>query len=698
MFSAAMAQGVLEGLDVDGSGRRPVIHIRLAEPVNYVRHSPAESGDTLRIRVNRTSPAAAQGVVPQPGTLRWPATAEVPLTEVGYETKPGGDFLTLRFNRVVNFQVRPGKDAQGIDVEIAGSGDGDRVGTGDRSLPVPPASGACASGLRVKSPPADLKEAARQCMIKEDWPAAIGLYTKLVQQPDASYQREAQEMLGLARERNGQAFRAKTEYEKYLQRYPEGEAAERVKKRLDALNSADQQPKEKLTPLSSSPVAERGWETYGSFGQYYFRDALLTDNQGEYVDQSLFLTVLDVTSRLRTERFDIRTQFDARYRQNFLKVVYDENNQFRVANAFIDVVDKATGVSGRIGRQSRSSGGAMGRFDGGVLSYRFAPQWQATVIGGFPVLPYRSTAPNTNTSFEGASLEFGPFADYWAGNVFFINQTVDGLLGRRAVGGEGRYQHPVHPLFTLFDYDVHFNALNTAQVVANWNFDNGAILTLTADYRKTPYLSTSNALIGWGSGYGPGTGYGADSVGDILRYQDTIDLKTLAEDNTPTFKYLSISGMTPITPDTQINADITVSNLSATKGSPWVSAYQGSGTQVSYFGQVITNRLITDNDVWNFGLRYMTQQIDDILSGFVDAHYPVTPDIRIDPRLRVDYFTGFDGPDVWRVRPGTRFNYRVVDGLYFELEGGFEYMTKPLVLNERDTKGYYVNVGYRWDF
>lgn len=698
VFSATAAQGFLEGLDVDHSSSQPVIHIRMAEPVNYVRHSPTESGDTLRIRVNRASPAMSQSPLPQRSALPWAATAEVPLTEVEYETKPGGDFLTLRFSRAVRFDVRPGKDAQEIDVALVGSGDRERPAAGGNSGSVSSASGACTSGLRAKSLPAELQEAARQCMIKEDWPAAVALYTKLLQQTDASYHREAQEMVGVARERNGQAFRAKSEYEKYLQRYPEGEGAERVKKRLDALDSAEQPPKEKLAPLSSPPVAERGWETYGSFGQYYFRDALLTENQGEYVDQSLFLTVLDFTSRLRTERFDIRTQFDARYRQNFLKVVYDENNQFRVANAFVDFVDKETRISGRIGRQSRSSGGAMGRFDGGVLSYRFAPQWQATVIGGFPVLPYRSTAPNTNTSFEGASLEFGPFADYWAGNVFFINQTVDGLLGRRAVGGEGRYQHPVHPVFTLFDYDVHFNALNTAQVVTNWNFDTGAILTLTADYRKTPYLSTSNALIGWGSGYGPGTGYGADSVSDILRYQNTIDLKTLAEDNTPTFKYLSISGITPITPDTQINADITVSNLSATKGSPWVSAYQGSGTQVSYFGQVITHRLVTDNDVWNFGLRYMTQQIDDILSGFVDAHYPVTPDIRIDPRLRVDYFTGFDGPDVWRVRPGTRFNYRVVDGLYFELEGGFEYMTKPLVLNERDTKGYYVNVGYRWDF
>ncbi|WP_256996512.1 hypothetical protein [Methylococcus capsulatus] len=698
VFSATAAQGFIEGLDVDHSSSQPVIHIRMAEPVNYVRHSPTESGDTLRIRVNRTSPAMPQSPLPQRSALPWTATAEVPLTEVEYETKPGGDFLTLRFNRVVRFHVRPGEDAQGIDVELAEPEDREHAMTASKAKPVRGAGGTCASGLRAKSLPAELQEAARRCMIEEDWPAAVALYTKLLQQADASYHREAQEMVGVARERNGQSFRAKSEYEKYLQLYPEGEGAERVKKRLDALNSAGQRPKEKLTPLSSPPVAERGWESYGSFGQYYFRDALLTDNQGEYVDQSLFLTVLDFTSRLRTERFDIRTQFDARYRQNFLKVVYDENNQFRVANAFVDFVDKETRISGRIGRQSRSSGGAMGRFDGGVLSYRFAPQWQATVIGGFPVLPYRSTAPNTNTSFEGASLEFGPFADYWAGNVFFINQTVDGLLGRRAIGGEGRYQHPVHPVFTLFDYDVHFNALNTAQVVTNWNFENGAILTLTADYRKTPYLSTSNALIGWGSGYGPGTGYGVDSVSDILRYQDTIDLKTLAADNTPTFKYLSLSAITPITPDTQINADITVSNLSATKGSPWVSAYQGSGTQVSYFGQIITNRLLTDDDVWNFGLRYMTQQIDDILSGFVDAHYPVTPDIRIDPRLRIDYFTGFDGPDVWRVRPGTRFNYRVVDGLYFELEGGFEYMTKPLALNERDTKGYYVNVGYRWDF
>jgi len=47
-----------------------------------------------------------------------------------------------------------------------------------------------------------------------------------------------QELLGLARERSGQLAHAKAEYEEYLRRYPSGEAAERITRRLATLRAA----------------------------------------------------------------------------------------------------------------------------------------------------------------------------------------------------------------------------------------------------------------------------------------------------------------------------------------------------------------------------------------------------------------------------------------------------------------------------
>ncbi|MBS1213618.1 MAG: hypothetical protein H6R26_2235, partial [Proteobacteria bacterium] len=669
---------MLDDVSVGAVSGNPVIHVELTAPVSYARHAPFEAGDTLQVWVNPTAPNLAQGAAAQREVRRWTATDAVPLLDVGYEYGGlGGDRLILRFNKEVRYKVRPGDDFRSVDVELlqqpepagkapqagmAGVSARDLAKSNGPSGARAGAKGSCDVRLGPNPPAAELRNGAQRCVVQEDWAAVIGLCGKLLQQPDKAYHQEALELLGLARERSGQPFRAKTEYEKYLKLYPEGEAAARVRQRLEGLLTAGSAPQEKRKP---EPVGEGRslWETYGSFSQYYFREAFITNKEGEVATQSLFLTNLDVTSKLRTDRFDVRGQFDARYRQNFLPVKFDENDQLRVSNAFVDVVDRQLGLSGRLGRQSRASGGVMGRFDGGVVSYRFNPQWQATVVGGFPVRPYRSTEPDTDKSFAGMSLEFGPFMDYWAGNVFFINQVAQSKTDRRAVGGEFRYQHPVHPVFTLIDYDVFFNALNTAQVLANWNFSNGAIVTFTADYRKTPYLSTSNVAIG----------SGADSLQDALFRQSNYNLAAIAEDNTATMKTASLGGIVPLTEKLQLNGDVTVTDLSATKGSPWVTPYQGSGVQVSYAGQLIASSLFTEGDIWNLGLRYSTQQINDYASLFVDGRHPLTPDIRLDPRLRVDYFTGFKGADVWRVRPGLRFNYRVVPKLFLEMEGGFDY-------------------------
>jgi tetratricopeptide (TPR) repeat protein len=90
-------------------------------------------------------------------------------------------------------------------------------------------------------PPETLKSMmaeARAAMSARDYPKAIGLLTKLQRQPEFPDRSKAQELLGLARERSGQLAHAKAEYEEYLRRYPQGEAAERVAFRLKILRAA----------------------------------------------------------------------------------------------------------------------------------------------------------------------------------------------------------------------------------------------------------------------------------------------------------------------------------------------------------------------------------------------------------------------------------------------------------------------------
>ena len=82
---------------------------------------------------------------------------------------------------------------------------------------------------------AELMNEARRAMTAGELSRAVQIYTKVLQQPPNDFQRAAQEFLALARERNGQIAHAKAEYERYLEVYPDGEGAERVRQRLSAL-------------------------------------------------------------------------------------------------------------------------------------------------------------------------------------------------------------------------------------------------------------------------------------------------------------------------------------------------------------------------------------------------------------------------------------------------------------------------------
>ena len=105
---------------------------------------------------------------------------------------------------------------------------------------------------------------AEEQMRRKDYPAAIQLLTRLTEQPEFPQRAQAQELLGLARERSGQLAHAKAEYEEYLRRYPQGEAAVRVNKRFRALTFA-------ASPASRQARAatadDSRWRVFGGVSQ-----------------------------------------------------------------------------------------------------------------------------------------------------------------------------------------------------------------------------------------------------------------------------------------------------------------------------------------------------------------------------------------------------------------------------------------------
>ena len=103
------------------------------------------------------------------------------------------------------------------------------------------------------------------------------------------------------------------------------------------------------------------------------------------------------------------------------------------------MLDRTRQLSLRLGRQSRSSGGVLGRFDGAFFSYQAASKVKLNLVAGYPVNSAVFKEFVTNKYFYGASVDLGTFFDHWDYNLFFIRQMADGMLDREAVGVETRY-------------------------------------------------------------------------------------------------------------------------------------------------------------------------------------------------------------------------------------------------------------------
>ena len=254
---------------------------------------------------------------------------------------------------------------------------------------------------------AALMEEARQAISSDNNNRAIQLYTKVIQYPDNPYRQDALEFLGVARERKGQLAHAIKEYKRYLSLYPEGEGAERVKQRLAGLTTASRKP----TPSksrSTQAMDDRPWDVYGGFSQYYRRDEISTDDAGSTVTQSALSTDLDITARKRTDDYDLQSRFTGSYLKDFLGD--GPGNENSISSLYFDAKGKRLGASMRLGRQSRNTGGVLGRFDGLLLGYKLADWMTVNAVGGFPVFSTRDGF-HTDRHLYGLSTDLGTFAN-----------------------------------------------------------------------------------------------------------------------------------------------------------------------------------------------------------------------------------------------------------------------------------------------
>jgi tetratricopeptide (TPR) repeat protein len=544
---------------------------------------------------------------------------------------------------------------------------------------------------------AKMMELTRRTMTAGEYAKAIRMLEAILEESDNPFDKEARELLGLARERNGQIAHAKAEYRTYLELYPEGEDAKRVNQRLLGLVTATQTPHEPLRKEKERAVRVE-WETYGSLSQNYRRDVVDSPfiEEDESVTRSEIDTFVDLNTRRRGEDIDMRMKLTTSYIHDLLDEEQGGEDDSSLSDAYIDLEHRSSRSSMRLGRQRLRSSGVLNRFDGLVLGYELTPDVRVRAVGGLPVERSRDVFLHEHKTFAGINGDISNIIENWDLSLFFIEQRVDDLIDRRAVGGELRYFDPQRSLFSLVDYDIHYGSLNTFMLQGNWTLADETRFYMNLDYRNSPVLMTSNAL---SSQIDPVTFQAIETIEELQNFYTDDEIYDLAVDRTAKTSTISFGASRPLYPTLQLSGDVTITNTGDTPASGGVEAVEETGNEFFYTLQVIKNDLLKEGDIGIFSLRYSDASTSNTLRLSASSRYPVTNFWRINPKFSVSYRQN-DDDDGSRlmVSPFIQMDYRLRKSLTLELETGLNWFEEDDGTEVTNFTDYFFLAGYRWDF
>lgn len=553
------------------------------------------------------------------------------------------------------------------------------------SSPRPPA----ASTTTSRGDPVALMADARRAMTAGELSRAIQIYTKVLQLPPNDAQREAQEYLALARERNGQIAHAKAEYERYLAVYPDDEGADRVRQRLAALLASPTASggQGDVAARDGGTAARRNspWKVRTFLSQHYRRDVNQFNEQDEIVSQSSLYSDLTIDARRRGARFDFSTRLTAGYRYDLLDEAQTSGgNDFRLSYLYADLLDTRTRLRGRLGRQTRNTGGVLGRFDGVNLAWSLTERLRFEAVAGEPVYSTSIDDPQSR-AFYGVSSNFSPFGENLELGVFLLEQTIDSMTDRRALGAELRYFGDTRTLWGSVDYDLAFGELSSAFLQGSWRLPGRLTLSGSLNRRHSPFLSLGNVLIGQLN----------QDFGAVTATLPEDELRDIALGRSAMTTSASLGLSRPLTPRLQFSLSANRSIVDATPA--WGDAPATPETEYSYYStDLVASSLLKEGDVGILSLRYATSDAADIYSINIDSRFPFGRAWRLNPRLRIDQRKILaDGSDELTYTPGLRLQYRLGRHGRIDLEAGKAFSTREMPDADLDQESYFINLGYQ---
>jgi tetratricopeptide (TPR) repeat protein len=466
------------------------------------------------------------------------------------------------------------------------------------------------------------------------YPQAVDLLSRLLRQPEYPARAEAQEFLGLVRERAGQLAQAKAEYEEYLRRYPDGAEAARVRGRLQTLAAASLAPK--ITGEFGA-AADKRWTMAGSAAVTYQYGKDQTVSAGTTTTTnsiSAALVYADLLLRDRGERYDFTTRVDAGYTHNLITTNGGSEN--RTTAAYAELSDRLFGLTARVGRQSLASQGVVGLFDGLYVGYQLNPAWSVSAAAGLPA--YTGYSPvSSHQKFGTVTAEFDPFHHAWVFDAYVLDEITGSDTERRSIGFQTRYFMPGLTAVALVDYDIAFQQLNSATLIGNARAGEHWVLGFDADHRRSPSLQLDNALIG-------------QSTQDLAALETRLPpstIRQLALDRTATSNTVVISASRSFGDRWQFMTDLGALQLSGTSASPGfgippvgaVAATPSTGLDKNISLQMSGSSLLQASDLHIFSTRFDDSPTARSTTLSWDARFVVRGAWRVGPRLSVERLT-----------------------------------------------------------
>ncbi|THJ25007.1 MAG: hypothetical protein CAF45_002520 [Nitrospira sp. CG24E] len=731
---------VLDRVEIVETSTAAEIHIVFNTRALYLRHTPSQQGDLIRLFLDFPDLDRSRGF--QRELVASPPSDLIPKFQVTFPDQATNG-LSIRFAKPVRFRVSQRDIRSGSRIVISVKLDQAEAPpslapevkvpspatppaiTGKKELfEVPPFR----PGMSMEKYAGDLMELGRTALAAGDHEKAVQIFNSLLNLPPSKQSQEAQELVGVARERNGETSKAKAEYEHYLKAYPDGEGAVRVQKRLAALAEAMAQIAQSKTGEKARKKIDQ-MQVYGSVYEYYYggySQSKITDKLTNSTtsfnnhDQSLLLSSFDVTGRYRKDEYDNKLVVRGTQAYNLLATSDLRRNISRLRALYYEHSSQDSYLV-RVGRQPGNQGGILDfRFDGLWVRYTAVPQFlninllagqprQFSLSSGYVPDDPRNFRADLKRYFYGVNVDIGPIGQAWSGNLYVINQMVNGVVDRRAVGTELRYGANGKNAFSLIDYDVSFNVLNVAMLSGSWVTE-GTTYTFLADHRRTPYLQTTNALFGT-----------PNATFETINTANESLLREQAKAVTATSDLFLAGVLHAVSKDWQLGGDVRLNRISGTGATncllirPGTSilfldpnattdaacslqALPGTGNIWTYTAQAIGANFPFENTTFVANASYISSPAYRGQSLTLNSLARFGQQLRFDTFVLLYHQKDSFGVELYRATPTVRIDYRFFDNWTFEATGGLEKTVQNSATQKDTTTREFFFFGLRWDF